>query len=49
MPEPDRHVRHSPPIPDIPPAGLTTIDLGPDDHNHLIRPEDRVNLAMGLQ
>ena len=25
------------------------IDLGLDDHNHLIRPEDRVNLAMGLQ
>ena len=25
------------------------IDLGLDDHNHLIRPEDRVNLAMALQ
>ena len=25
------------------------IDLGLDDHNHLIAPEDRVNLAMGLQ
>ena len=25
------------------------IDLGLDDHNHLIRPEDRVNLAMGFQ
>jgi arylsulfatase len=25
------------------------IDLGLDDHNHLIRPEDRVNLAMGIQ
>ena len=25
------------------------IDLGPDDHNHLIKPEDRVNLAMGFQ
>ena len=25
------------------------IDLGLDDHNHLIKPEDRVNLAMALQ
>jgi arylsulfatase len=25
------------------------IDLGLDDHNHLIKPEDRVNLAMGIQ
>ena len=25
------------------------IDLGLDDHNHMIKPEDRVNLAMGLQ
>jgi hypothetical protein len=25
------------------------IDLGLDDHNHLIRPDDRVNLAMALQ
>jgi arylsulfatase len=25
------------------------LELGLDDHNHLIRPEDRVNLAMGLQ
>jgi hypothetical protein len=25
------------------------IDLGLDDHNRLIRPEDRVNLAMALQ
>ncbi|WCB96361.1 hypothetical protein DSM104299_05119 [Baekduia alba] len=25
------------------------IDLGLDDHNHLIKPEDRVTLAMGLQ
>jgi arylsulfatase len=25
------------------------IDLGLDDHNHLIEPEDRVRLAMGIQ
>ena len=25
------------------------IDLGLDDHNHLIKPEDRVNLAMAFQ
>jgi hypothetical protein len=25
------------------------IDLGLDDHNHLITPEDRVNLAMAFQ
>ena len=25
------------------------IDLGLDDHNHLIKPEDRLNLAMALQ
>ena len=25
------------------------IDVGLDDHNHLIRPEDRLNLAMGFQ
>jgi hypothetical protein len=25
------------------------IDLGLDDHNHLIRAEDRVNLAMAFQ
>jgi hypothetical protein len=25
------------------------IDLGLDDHNHLIAPEDRVNLAMAFQ
>ena len=25
------------------------LDLGLDDHNHLIKPEDRVNLAMALQ
>jgi hypothetical protein len=25
------------------------IDMGNDNHSHLIRPEDRVNLAMGLQ
>ena len=25
------------------------IELGLDDHNHLIRPEDRVHLAMGIQ
>jgi arylsulfatase len=25
------------------------IELGLDDHNHLIRPEDRVSLAMGIQ
>jgi arylsulfatase A-like enzyme len=25
------------------------IELGEDDHNHLIKPEDRLNLAMGIQ
>jgi arylsulfatase len=25
------------------------IDLGLDDHDHLIKPEDRLNLAMGIQ
>jgi hypothetical protein len=25
------------------------IDVGLDDHNHLIRPEDRLNLAMAFQ
>jgi hypothetical protein len=25
------------------------IDLGLDDHNHMIKPEDRLNLAMGIQ
>jgi hypothetical protein len=25
------------------------IGLGLDDHNHLIKPEDRVNLAMAFQ
>ena len=25
------------------------INLGLDDHNHLIKPEDRINLAMGIQ
>jgi arylsulfatase len=25
------------------------IDLGLDDHNHLIAPEDRLRLAMGIQ
>jgi arylsulfatase len=25
------------------------IDLGADDHNHLIKPEDRVKVAMGIQ
>ena len=25
------------------------LELGLDDHNHLIRPEDRVHLAMGIQ
>ena len=25
------------------------IDLGLDDHNHLIKPEDRLHLAMGIQ
>ena len=25
------------------------IDLGLDDHNHMIEPEDRVRLAMGIQ
>ena len=25
------------------------IDVGLDDHNHLIKPEDRVKLAMGIQ
>jgi hypothetical protein len=25
------------------------IDLGLDDHSHLIKPEDRVNLAMAFQ
>ena len=25
------------------------IELGGDDHNHLIRPEDRIHLAMGVQ
>ncbi|WP_244930855.1 SigE family RNA polymerase sigma factor [Nocardioides sp. W7] len=28
---------------------LRYLDLGLDDHSHLIRPEDRVNLAMGIQ
>jgi hypothetical protein len=26
-----------------------TTALGEDDHNHLIKPEDRLNLAMGIQ
>jgi hypothetical protein len=25
------------------------IDLGLDDHNHMIKPEDRVQLAMAIQ
>jgi hypothetical protein len=25
------------------------IDLGLDDHNHVIKPEDRVNLAMAFR
>lgn len=25
------------------------IELGEDDHNHLIKPENRQNLAMGIQ
>ena len=25
------------------------IDVGLDDHSHMIKPEDRLNLAMGLQ
>jgi arylsulfatase len=25
------------------------LDPGLDDHNHMLAPEDRVNLAMGLQ
>ena len=25
------------------------IDVGLDDHNHLVRPEDRINLAMAFQ
>ena len=25
------------------------IELGLDDHNHMIKPEDRVRLAMGIQ
>jgi hypothetical protein len=25
------------------------IDVGLDDHNHLIKPEDRLNLAMAIQ
>ncbi len=25
------------------------IDIGLDDHNHLVKPEDRVNLAMAFQ
>ena len=31
------------PIPDIPAPGLTTYD------NHLIRPEDRLSVAMAIQ
>ena len=25
------------------------INVGEDNHNHLIKPEDRINLAMGFQ
>ena len=25
------------------------LDLGLDDHNHLIKPEDRLRVAMGIQ
>jgi hypothetical protein len=53
--EPKREIL---PIPDIPAPGPTTftgevewveIELGLDDHNHLIKPEDRISLAMGIQ
>jgi hypothetical protein len=36
----------------VPVAGTVNgveLDVGLDDHNHMIAPEDRVHLAMGLQ
>jgi arylsulfatase len=52
---PDEIQRDVLPIPDIPPAGFTgdvnwvELDVGLDGHNHMLAPEDRVNLAMCLQ
>jgi hypothetical protein len=41
------------PIPDIPlcdlPPTAVEIDVGLDDHNHLITPEDRVHRAMAVE
>jgi len=47
----------SPASPDYGPTGnrftgdtaWVQIDIGDDDHNHLIQPEDRLNLAMARQ
>jgi arylsulfatase len=53
---PDDIQRDVLPIPDIHGARKFTgevkwveLDVGLDDHNHMIAPEDRVSLAMGLQ